>query len=463
MTETSGMSRRGLLAGVTAAAAATALPAAPAWGVDDQRPGAVRAPALDRDDRHIVGRLSSERALRHLEVLSEEIGPRIGGTASEKRAADYLEGQLRSFGYQTRYEPFPVADKFLAQIGDPRNLLPDDICWQAGAAAGGKLDVTVTGPARDVGPATAPVWPADVAGAVVLADDTAAARPGFVAEAAARGAVAVVLLPADQVFPRRASAFSPSGLTAAPIPVIGVAQVQKRLLREALAVVTSLPLTISTAAHRGLVSNNVIGERPGKDADAPIVMVSGHYDTVIGAPGANDDGSGTALTLEVARVMSKYPTEATLRFAFWGSEEQGIIGSRYHVKQLTQDQRDRYRAVFQNDMVATSWDPAIVYWLLSFDGLANAATSAVRASSQRLGYEPQLVGPVLRGSSDHQAFQEVGIAAANFSWRGESSPALLEPPYHSPEDTIAKNVSLERLQVSMELIGTAAYKLAKEI
>lgn len=463
MTESSGMSRRGLLGAVAGVTAATALPAAPAWAIDDQRPGAVRPPTLDRDDRHIVSRLSSERALRHLQVLTEDIGPRIGGTASEKRAADYLAGQLRSFGYQTRYEPFPVTDKFLAQIGDPRNMLPDDICWQAGAAPGGKLDVSVTGPARDVGPATAPVWPADVAGAVVLADDNLAARPGFVAEAAARGAVAVVLLPNDQVFPRRASAYAPSGLTNAPIPVIGVAQVQKRLLREALPVVTSLPLTISTAAHRGLVSNNVIGERPGKGANPPIVMVSGHYDTVIGAPGANDDGSGTVLTLEIARVLSKYPTEATLRFAFWGAEEQGLVGSRYHVKQLAQDQRDRYRAVFQNDMVATSWDPAIVYWLLSFDGLANAATNAVRASAERLGYDPHLVGPVLRGASDHQSFQEVGIAAANFSWRGEPSPALLEPPYHSPEDTIAKNVSLERLQVSMELIGTAAYALARRI
>jgi hypothetical protein len=461
MTETSGMSRRGLLGAVAGVTAATALPAVPAWAVDDQRPGSVRRPSLDKYDRQIVSALSSERALRHLQVLSEEIGPRIGGTASEKRAADYLAGQLDRFGYRTRLEPFPVADKFLAQLGDPRNLLPNDLCWQAGAAPGGKLGVTVQGPARDVGPATAPVWPADVAGSVVLADDTAAARPAFVAEAAARGAVAVVLLPADQVFPRRASAFSPSGLTDAPIPVVGVAQVQKRLLREALAVVTSLPLSISTAAHRGLVSNNVIGERRGKGSNSPIVMVSGHYDSVIGAPGANDDGSGTVLTLEIARVLAKLPTEATLRFALWGSEEQGLIGSRYHVAQLAQDQRDRYRAVFQNDMVATSWDPAIVYWLLSFDGLANAATDAVRASGQRLGYEPQMVGPVQRGASDHQSFQEVGIAAANFSWRGESSPALLEPPYHSPEDTIAKNVSLERLQVSMELIGTAAYSVAR--
>ncbi len=461
MSAKSGMSRRGLLGAVAGVTAATALPTAPAWAADDQRPGAARQPKLDKYDRQIVNALSSERALRHLQVLSEEIGPRIGGTASEKRAADYLAGQLDRFGYKTRFEPFPVADKFLAQISDPRNLLPNDLCWQAGAAPGGKHDVTVQGPAKDVGPATAPVWPADVAGSIVLADDTAAARPAFVAEAAARGAVAVVLLPADGVFPRRTSASQPSGLLDAPIPVVGVAQVQKRLLREALAVVTSLPLSISTSAHRSLVSNNVIGERKGRGKNPPIVMVSGHYDTVVGAPGANDDGSGTVLTLEVARVLSKLPTEATLRFALWGSEEQGLIGSRYHVAQLAQDQRDRYRAVFQNDMVATSWDPAITYWLLSFDGLANTATTAVSASGLRLGYDPQMVGPVQRGASDHQSFQEVGIAAANFSWRGEISPAHLEPPYHSPEDTIAKNVSLERLQVSMELIGTAAYAVAR--
>lgn len=461
MTATSGMSRRGLLGAVAGVTAATALPAAPAWAADDQRPGAARLPKLDKYDRQIVSAISSDRALRHLQVLSEEIGPRIGGTASEKAAADYLADQLRRFGYKTRLEPFPVADKFLAQISDPRNVLPNDLCWQAGAAPGGKHGVTVTGPAKDVGPATAPVWPADVAGSIVLADDTAAARPAFVAEAASRGAIAVVLLPADGVFPRRASASQPSGLTDAPIPVVGVAQVQKRLLREALAVVTTLPLSISTVAHRGLISNNVIGERKGRSSDGPIVMVSGHYDSVVGAPGANDDGSGTVLTLELARVLSKLPTEATLRFALWGSEEQGLIGSRYHVAQLAQDQRDRYRAVFQNDMVATSWDPAITYWLLSFDGLANTATSAVSASGVRLGYDPQMVGPVQRGASDHQSFQEVGIASANFSWRGEISPAFLEPPYHSPEDTIAKNVSLERLQVSMELIGTAAYAVAR--
>src|SRR5215470_19374769 len=107
MTDRSGLSRRGLLGAVAGVTAATALPTAPAWGADDQRPGAMTRPALDKYDRQIVSALSSDRALQHLQVLSETIGPRIGGTASEKRAADYLAGQLDKFGYRTRLEPFP--------------------------------------------------------------------------------------------------------------------------------------------------------------------------------------------------------------------------------------------------------------------------------------------------------------------------------------------------------------------
>jgi aminopeptidase YwaD len=459
---TSSLSRRGLLGAVAGGAVLSTLPALPSWAADDLRPGAVRAPSLDRYDLQVVRELSAEKALRHLQVLAEHIGPRIGGTAGERRAADYIADQLDRLYYDVTLQPFPVADKFLAQIGDPKNLLPDDLCWQAGSSPAGLNDVTVEGPAVDVGPITAPNWPADgVPGTIVLGDDTATARGGFVADAAARGAAAVVLLPADAVFPRRAQAFSPSaGLptTGVPIPVVGVAQRQKQHLRETM-MVTPLPLSITTVAHRGLTSHNVLAERRGhRDG---VVMVSGHYDSVIGAPGANDDGSGTVLTMEIARVLRRLPTRSTLRFALWGSEEQGLIGSRYHVAQLAQPERDRIRAVFQNDMVATSWNPAITYWLLSFTGLANTATDAVRAAGQRLGYDAQMVGPVQRGASDHQSFQEVGIASANFSWRGEGGPFLLEPPYHSPEDTIAENVSLDRLQVSMELIGSAAYAVAR--
>ncbi|WP_139978400.1 M28 family peptidase [Nocardioides litoris] len=480
-----GLSRRRLLGGAAAGAAGVAVLAAgqPAWAADAVRPGARTAPKLRPGDRKVVSAIRPHRALRDLRALSEDIGPRIGGTPSERAAADYIAAELDRQRLAVRLEPFPVADKFLADIGDPGGQLPDDICWQAGASPDAAHGVKVAGPALDVGPADAPRWPTDAAattGAVVLADDTQStdaaarvvARAAFVAEAQRRGAVAVVLLPLDQAFPRRASAASlrlvpTTGTTAPPptptaaVPVVGVAQVQKRLLREDLAV-RPLRLQVSTTAHRGLTSHNVIAERPsGRRGLSPLVYVGAHYDTVIGAPGANDDGSGTVLTLELARVFRTIgATEAGIRFALWGSEEQGLIGSRHHVAQLPQSERDRIRGAFNNDMVGTSWEPATRYWLLSFDGRANATTETVASAATRLGYAPEISEVTERGSSDHQSFQEQGIASANFSWRGEASPALLEPPYHSPEDTIAKNISIDRLTVSMELIGSAMHDLA---
>ena len=479
----SALSRRSLFAGLAGSVAVVAA-GQPAWAADAHRPGAVRGPDLSHGDARVVRQIRPGEALRHLRALSEDIGPRIGGTQSEYAAAQYIAGELDRHRLAVRLEPFPVADKFLAQIDDPDGQLPDDICWQAGASPDAAHGVRVAGRAVDVGPAGSPSWPADpaaVTGAIVLADDAQSAtdpvarvnqRAAFVAEAQRRGAAAVILLPADLAYPRRASAASlrlvpTTGTTAPPptpvasIPVLGVAQVQKRLLREDLAV-RPLRLQVSTTAHRGLTSHNVIAERPsGRRGLSPLVYVSAHYDSVIGAPGANDDGSGTALTLELARVFKSLgKTEAGVRFALWGSEEQGLIGSRHHVAQLAQPERDRIRGVFQNDMVGTSWEPATRYWLLSFSGDANATTDAVAAAARRLGYEPRISPVTQRGASDHQSFQEAGIASANFSWRGEATPALLEPPYHSPEDTIEKNISIDRLTVSMELIGSAAYDLA---
>lgn len=455
------ITRRTALTGLTAGAAAL-LPA-PAWAITEERPGALRAPRFDPFDRLIVRRLDAERALGHISYLSERIGPRIGGTESEYRAAQYLAGELDDIGYRVQLQPFPVADKFLAQLAATPELDPG-LCWQAGASPQGALDTEVTGDAVDVGAGAAAEYPADVTGMVLVADSSATTRDAQVALAVERGAVALVLLPADGVPPRQASAGSPALAGPAPIPVIGVAQSQKYALRERVAA-GGLRLTVATVAHRGLTSHNVLGERRGLIGgwrDKPAVMVSGHYDSVIGAPGANDDASGTALSLEVGRALRFLPTRSDVRVSLWGSEEQGLIGSRYHVSQLDQPARDQLAAVFQNDMVATSWDPATRYWLLSFTGRPNTATDAVAAAGTRLGYAPRMSPVTERGASDHQSFQEVGIASANFSWRGEESPALLEPPYHSPMDSVERNISLERLQVSLELIGCAMYRVARE-
>ncbi|MFE0024578.1 M20/M25/M40 family metallo-hydrolase [Amycolatopsis sp. NPDC059021] len=450
-----GLRRRNVLAGAVALAGAATIGLNPpaVAAANRQRPGTPYAPSLDFGDYPVVARVRARRALEHLRVLSDHIGTRVAGTEGELRAKDYLARVLRELRYQVTVQPFPIADKFLGSLRVGHDT------WQTGSSPQALQDVTREASVIDVG--AGDTLPADLTGKIVL---IAAVQNNAEAYrlAAERGAVAVLLgrIGADPA--RKLSAFSPTLTTPVAVPVLGLAQVQVERLRKRLA---GGPVRVSASAvhHKNLTSHNVIAERPATfpGRDDGVVMVSAHYDSVPGSPGANDDGSGTVLCLELARVLRHLPTTRAVRFALWGAEEYGLIGSKHYVSQLSDVDARRVRGCFQNDMVATSYDPATVYWLLSVDGADNATTQAVASAAKRLGYDPRVRGPVARGSSDHVPFFERGIAAANFSWRGESSPAALEPTYHTPEDTIADNVSLERLQVSLELIGAAAYSLLR--
>jgi Zn-dependent M28 family amino/carboxypeptidase len=325
------------------------------------------------------------------------------------------------------------------------------------------MDTTVTGPLVVATSADPAALPADLAGAVVLRPIQASNEnlTAFVLAAQQRGAGAVIWTRVDAAYPRQQSAFAPALATASPpatIPVVGVGQVQKHALLDAVAA-GPVALTVTVTHHRNLTSYNVIGTRPGTGTPHVArqnVMVCAHYDSVIGARGANDDRSGTA-----ARVLRDKPVSANLQFALWGSEEVGLVGSRNYVANLDADARAAVRGVFNNDMVGTSWDPAERYWVLSYDGQPNVVNAEVLAAGDRLGYRTHMSDVTQRGASDHQSFQEVGIPSGNFSWRGVETPALLEPPYHSADDTIAHNISAERLAVSIEIIGAATYALAR--
>lgn len=73
---------------------------------------------------------------------------------------------------------------------------------------------------------------------------------------------------------------------------------------------------------------NVFAERPGTDPQAGSILVAAHYDTVRASPGADDNASGTAVVLEVARLLGRLPTRRTLQVILFDREEQGLLGSR---------------------------------------------------------------------------------------------------------------------------------------
>ena len=79
---------------------------------------------------------------------------------------------------------------------------------------------------------------------------------------------------------------------------------------------------------------NVLAETKAGNANN-VVMVGGHLDSVFDGPGINDNGSGSAAILEVAEAMQKVKPTNKVRFAWWGAEESGLVGSRFYVDSLS--------------------------------------------------------------------------------------------------------------------------------
>jgi hypothetical protein len=97
------------------------------------------------------------------------------------------------------------------------------------------------------------------------------------------------------------------------------------------------------------------------ESEKRMYVVSGHYDSMCSsptdakcdAPGANDDASGTAAVLEMARVMAKYSFDATVVFMTVPGEEQGLLGSTYYAEQVKKNNLD-IEAMFTNDIIGSS-------------------------------------------------------------------------------------------------------------
>ncbi|MFI0449912.1 M28 family peptidase [Actinomadura sp. 6N118] len=451
------VNRRDLLAGAAAFAgfATVGLLPGTAAATTRQRPGAALPPSLSTGDKAVVARVDARRALKHLKVLSDEIGWRVAGTRGEHRAARYAAGVLRDLGYKVQLQPLPVPDKNLAEMRvEVKGRREHWQSWAILNAATGR----VKGEVVDLKDATEVT--ADLTGKIALFNRVAGKELDQAKAAVAKGAKAVLIQNVrSTTYPeRKAQSLNIVFAEYVPVPVLVLAEYHGTQLRSG-----ARRFTLEVTKHTNLTSYNVIADRKATfpNPEGKTVIVSGHYDTVPGSPGGNDDGSGTVLSMELARVLKRLPTQQNIRICLWGAEELGLVGARYYVSKLSAEELKQITGVFQNDMVATSHPPAGTYWLLSVDGNANTTTTAVLEAAKRLGYVGQTKGPVARGSSDHEAFFEKGVAAGNFSWRGGESPAQLEPVYHTPEDTVRGNVSLQRLQVSLELIGTAAYDVAR--
>ncbi|CAM3560137.1 M28 family peptidase [Micrococcus flavus] len=441
-------------AGLVALRAATS--AGDAGAEDPRSADAAPTPSTPLQTDPLAG-LDVDRALDVVRRLTREVGQRAAGTPGEAAAADLIARLLRDLGYEVEESPFTVGHRSHALLSGP-SLTRDGFCWGAETAPRGRHDVTVTGRLVAVAGGSAADLPADLAGAVLLAEVEGVDVTALATAAVERGAAALLCASAEHDRARN-QAFPPELDDWTPLPVVGVGRTQlTRLRADAL----DTEVTVQTWAIPEAVSRNVLATRRGTGGDdRGCVIVGAHYDTVIGTVGANDNAAGVALVLELAAALRDVPTEADLLFVLWGAEEIGLKGSDAHRRALTPDQRQRIRGVLNNDMVATTMASADRYWMLAADGEENAVHRAVRAAAAELGRESAVSEVETYAQSDHHQYDAMGVPAGNFGWRATGGPMQSEPQFHAADDLPEQNVDRDRLRSAMEIQALAAVALAR--
>ena len=204
----------------------------------------------------------------------------------------------------------------------------------------------------------------------------------------------------------------------------------------------SLPLSVSfhNFTYNDTPRRNVIGEMSGITQPNKVIIICGHLDSTSedpwnNAPGAEDNGSGAAAVVEVARVLSEYQTDLTIRFITFSGEEQGLRGSYDYVDYMV-DIGEDIEAVINLDMVA--YQGSYSYDMHVFSDsqshwLADLAQDTMSYYTSIIGVDDYNEYP--QYGSDHYPFAIEGYPAIFFidAWtNGED----WYPYYHTTNDII---------------------------
>ncbi|MFJ4639334.1 M20/M25/M40 family metallo-hydrolase [Streptomyces hygroscopicus] len=167
-----------------------------------------------------------------------------------------------------------------------------------------------------------------------------------------------------------------------------------------------------TALHRfthdGATGYNLIADWPGGDPEH-VVFAGAHLDSVAAGPGINDNGSGSAALLATALEVSRarLTPDRHLRFAWWGAEEAGMVGSGAYVRDLSPADRERIDVYLNVDMAGTR---NIRQWLVVHDDPAATAAFEDWFAARKL---PTF--DIGIGGSDHVSFGDAGIPVGGFA------------------------------------------------
>jgi len=211
---------------------------------------------------------------------------------------------------------------------------------------------------------------------------------------------------------------------------------------------------------------NVIAEIPGTEFPDQVIIISGHMDSWDGpgSQGTTDNGTGTAVTIEAARILmaANVKPKRTIRFALWAGEEQGLLGSKAYIESLSEDELANISAAFVDDG-GTNYEGGIPAADFMVDYLA-AATAPINGvfysdtDGEFLNVNIRPTGDKIEthGGSDHAAFNKVGVPG--FFW-DEEGRANYTHSWHTQNDRLDMAIE-EYLMQSATNAAIVAYNLA---
>ncbi|WP_419999875.1 M28 family metallopeptidase [Streptomyces boninensis] len=226
--------------------------------------------------------------------------------------------------------------------------------------------------------------------------------------------------------------------------------------------------TIQQFTSNGATGYNLIADWPGGDPNK-VLMSGAHLDSVSSGAGINDNGSGSAAVLETALAVSRAGLQPTkhLRFAWWGAEELGLVGSRYYVNNLPSAERAKLTGYLNFDMIGS---PNPGYFVYDDDPALEKVLKDYFASIN----VPTEIETEGDGRSDHASFKNVGIPVGGLftgasrtktsaqaqKWGGTAGRAF-DSCYHSSCDTTS-NINDTGLDRNSDALAHAVWTIGTE-
>ena len=404
--------------------------------------------------------------LRAFEAIAEAnpvngIPVRASGTEGYDQSVAYVVSRLQAAGYTPEVQTFEFP--FWAQTGPAtftvgsttyeQGVDYDLLEYGPGGTASGALvpvDVNLAGDRANTSGCEPTDFAGFTAGSIAVVQRGTCTFAQKAENAAAAGAAAVVVFNQGNTAERSGLLSGTLGGPDLTIPVIGTTFA----LGQTLVAAAGQTATVVAQAESDVRETyNVIAETAAGRTDQ-VVMAGAHLDSTLDGPALNDDGSGSAALLEIAEQMAKTKPNNQVRFAWFGAEENGLLGSEYYVSQLTAAELQSIAVMLNFDMLGSNNFARFYYDVIS-DPTTDAQNDAIQNvfasyfASQGLAAEGN-VTDLAASSSDYGPFGAAGVpvgglftgaggikTAEQAARYGGTAGVAFDPYYHTADDVVA--------------------------